>query len=52
MLVDGGIIIVLTYINLNHQHKSEYGIHISDSWKAVSFIEMKIRPKICKIYNH
>ena len=35
-------------IFLNHQYKHQNGIH-SRGWKALSFIEMKIRPINCKI---
>ena len=37
-----------SHIFLNHQYKSTYGIYLS-GWKALSFIEMKIRPINCII---
>ena len=35
-----------SYIHLNHQYKSIYAIHLG-GWKALSFIEMKIKPVNC-----
>ena len=37
-----------SHIFLNHQYKSTIGIYLG-GWKALSFIEMKIRPINCKI---
>ena len=37
-----------SHIHLNHQYKNGYGI-LSSEWKALSFIEMKIRPTNCTI---
>ncbi|XP_065886147.1 fibrinogen-like protein A [Dysidea avara] len=36
-------------IRLNHQYKSTYSLYVSSKWRALSFVEMKIRPKSCAI---
>ena len=37
-----------SHVHLNHQYKSNYGIYLSGSWKALSFTEIKIKPLDCK----
>ena len=37
-----------SHTRINQQYKSNHGILLSGSWKALSFTEMKIRPLNCK----
>ena len=36
-------------IRLNHQYNNKYTIYLNGQWYALSFAEMKIRPKSCMI---
>ena len=38
---------VCSHIQLNHQYKSHYSVHLNRKWHPLPFIEMKIKPITC-----